>query len=365
MKKIFKILVLLVICSFTSQVNALNISSDKTVYKVGEEFIITIRSNDDALKKASFSLSLNNEYFELKKIAGANGLVGTTQDNTYSFSSENENFVLQPGYIIARATIKVTNNIKESTNAKIKIENFNITLTDDTVKALTSETLNFTIEKPEELSSDATLMSLTSNVTKIDFNKNTTNYTVDVENEILSLNLIATPNNKKATVVINGDKDFIIGENKIEVIVSAEDGTKKTYNILVNKKGSSVNKLKSITIYEPSFYFQENKYDYEITITNPDVTSLKIDFSTIDEKSTVEITGNKDFKLGENIVKLKVTAENGSTRDYTIIVNKETEQKENKVKKENKLLIHGLWASIASTFIVLYILELNKNRKIF
>jgi hypothetical protein len=68
--------------------------------------------------------------------------------------------------------------------------------------------------------------------------------------------------------------------------------------------------------------FDKNTREYKITV-NQDVTSLDISALAEDSRSRVEITGNGDFKEGENVVTITVTAENGSVREYKLIVEKE------------------------------------------
>ena len=66
-----------------------------------------------------------------------------------------------------------------------------------------------------------------------------------------------------------------------------------------------------------------------------DVDKLEISGITQDENAKVEITGNDNLKVGNNIVKVTVTAEDGTTRIYTITVtktNKEADEASSKLK---------------------------------
>ena len=51
--------------------------------------------------------------------------------------------------------------------------------------------------------------------------------------------------------------------------------------------------------------------------------SLDLDIILSDNKASYEVSGNEKFKTGRNVVTITVTAEDGSTRVYTINVNKE------------------------------------------
>ena len=83
-------------------------------------------------------------------------------------------------------------------------------------------------------SNDATLKDLViSNDDKFSFNKETTNYVVNVGNDVTSLDLTATLNDSKATYVVKGNEDFVVGRNYVTITVTAEDGTTKEYNLEV------------------------------------------------------------------------------------------------------------------------------------
>lgn len=69
----------------------------------------------------------------------------------------------------------------------------------------------------------------------------------------------------------------------------------------------------------PEFDPEITKYTLEVT---KDVDKLEITPILQDEKSKYEIIGNDNLKVGNNIVKITVTAEDGTNRIYTITVTK-------------------------------------------
>lgn len=89
---------------------------------------------------------------------------------------------------------------------------------------------------------------------------------------------------------------------------------------------SSDNYIKSLIITGYDIEFDKNTYEYSITVKS-DVSSLDLTVLLNSDAATYYIEGNNNFKVGENIVKIVVTAENGTTRTYTIKVNKEKEEK--------------------------------------
>ena len=69
-------------------------------------------------------------------------------------------------------------------------------------------------------------------LTKVDNN----NYTLSVPNDVTSVNIKATAEDTKAKVTGIGDHDLSVGENNIEVIVTAENGSQNKINIKVTRK---------------------------------------------------------------------------------------------------------------------------------
>lgn len=95
-------------------------------------------------------------------------------------------------------------------------------------------------------------------------------------------------------------------------------------NITTTKPSeSTVKTLSELTVQEgtitPEFNADTTKYTLDVT---ENVEKLTLTATASDGKSKVDITGNENFVIGVNTVKITVTAEDGTTRIYTIDVNK-------------------------------------------
>lgn len=84
---------------------------------------------------------------------------------------------------------------------------------------------------------------------------------------------------------------------------------------------SSNNFLKELRVEGLTIPFVKETTTYNLTVANT-VTSLQIVATQEDSKATVAIKGNANFKPGTNTVLVEVTAENGQTKTYKLIVNK-------------------------------------------
>ncbi len=86
------------------------------------------------------------------------------------------------------------------------------------------------------LSSNNYLSSLIIDGYDIKFDKNTLEYEITVGSDVTSLDISATSEVDSASVRIYGNDDFSEGENIVTIVVTAEDGSQKTYTIKVNKE---------------------------------------------------------------------------------------------------------------------------------
>lgn len=83
-----------------------------------------------------------------------------------------------------------------------------------------------------------------------------------------------------------------------------------------NNKNLSSLKIKGIELTPE---FNKNTTQYTAT-ADGDVTELEVTAKAEDSKANVSVIGNKDLKEGENIIKIKVTAEDNTSRTYFVTV---------------------------------------------
>ena len=179
------------------------------------------------------------------------------------------------------------------------------------------------INRNDGRDSDSSLKDITLSSGKISFDKDTLEYKVTVEYNIDKMKIEATPNSAKSKVTINGNEDLSVGDNVFKISVEAENGkvTVYTSNIVRKEQGQEIsnnNNIKSITIKNHSIDFKSNVYKYTIK-ANEDELDLTITLD--DENATYKIIGNSELKNGSE-VKIKVTAENGDEKTYTLVVKK-------------------------------------------
>lgn len=112
----------------------------------------------------------------------------------------------------------------------------------DIVASDVSKSINITeaSEEPVE-SSNNNLTSISIDGAVITgFNKNTLTYTLAaVENSKTSIHITVALEDSKASVTGTGTKTLVVGNNSFQIVVTAEDGSTKTYVIQVERKAAT------------------------------------------------------------------------------------------------------------------------------
>lgn len=191
-------------------------------------------------------------------------------------------------------------------------------------------------------STNNNLSSLNVSAGKLDkeFDADVTVYTLTVPYDTKSVILSGELADVFATA--DGLIEYELEEDKTVALINvmAEDGTVKTYTVYIVKEAkpvektvepvvyyySSNNNLKLLEVESYEVKFDKNIYEYSIKVAS-DVTSLDIKAVAENSKARVEITGNENFKAGKNTVTIKVTAEDGSVKEYKLVVDKEETKK--------------------------------------
>jgi len=191
--------------------------------------------------------------------------------------------------------------------------------------------------------------------------------------------------------VVGGLRDFyvsIIGNEKlkdgektiVKVVVTAEDGTTKTYTINIIREiqqegyngeeietGNGIAELKiENTKITPEF--KTNVYEYKAKYIGED-TKLKIEAKPTNEDYEVEIIGNNNLQEGENTITLLVSQKDGeNVATYQITVNKslvdeEAIAKEEEAKKQKtiQMIIGAVASVIALIAVVAIVLWIHKR----
>jgi len=218
-------------------------------------------------------------------------------------------------------------------------------------------------------SNNANLSNLTISDIELEFNKNTLKYEIEVKGKIEKVTVNAKPEHNKAKIKGTGDYELKTGENSINVEVTAENGTKKTYTITIKKLDSNAF-LESLSISNIDFEFNKEVLEYNLDVES-EVNSINIKATLESDSSKVEGLGTYNLNIGENTFAIKVTAEDGTENTYKIAINRknqnqveEKQPQQTKTNKNNKnLIIYILSGTLIVTIIITITLIFRKKHK--
>lgn len=171
------------------------------------------------------------------------------------------------------------------------------------------------------------------------FDSAVTDYQLSVNNSVSTLNVAPSLTDSNATVTVNGgapgDVALAEGENIIEVVVTAEDGSSsRTYTLVVTRELITNANLQNLVLSDgtltPAFDPTVTAYTASVGKT---VSSITVTPTTEASAASVTVegvtvtsgtaSGAVSLGAGDNVITVEVTAEDGTTTQaYTVTVNR-------------------------------------------
>lgn len=217
MKKIlnFILLMFLAILPLNAKAGNLSISASTTSTTVGNSVIISVKATNVA---GTISLTSSNGSI---LSGGASGMWIENETKVFTFRANNVGTV--------NVTVTPTNMGDFDSNGSYT--------------ASKSVTINVKAKPIIVLSTDNNLSNLGIEGYTLtpEFNKDVLEYSTIIAPDTTSVNVIATPNHGGATVTGSGVREVTDGDNRIEINVTAENGTSKTY--VINAKVEEYNPI--------------------------------------------------------------------------------------------------------------------------
>lgn len=355
MKRTLNYLLVLFIFMFVGviSVSATSLKLDPETIEVGKNSTLTI---SNPTRSGDYKISYDKSILEAKNNCGNSDIVlqNKVKDGCTIVFTAKKNLSLTEN---KKIEIKLSDDGGSTPEVKTLTVKANATTTTTTTTS-PSTTTQTTTSTAKAKSNNAKLKELKiTSEDKVElsytpkFSSSINEYSLNVDGSISRVIINATLEDSNASLVIsdNVKSELVAGENnKITITVLAEDGqTKNTYTINVLRDALETDAtLKSLKIKEyPSFKFSADKFSYNVEVDSS-VKKLTFDYTLASDKSSVEISGNDELKDG-SVVKLTVTSEDGSKREYkfTVIKTKKTSTTEKVVtvsSNKNPLIIIGL-----------------------
>ena len=230
-----KYLILFLICfvgvSSNVYADSVSLSASKTTITVGTSVNVTANVATD-----SPLVSIEGS-FKCTGAGTSNGVDMAWDDSSNSVKSKSFSVSVKPteaGKITCTTSgVRLT---KMSSDSWINIGNKSVTITVNAASSgSSSNSSSSSSSGVKKYSSDNDLKNLEVEGYKIspEFNKDTTEYTLTVDDDVETVKIKATSNDSKATVTGTGDIKLSSGDNNIEVKVTAENGNDKIYKIKI------------------------------------------------------------------------------------------------------------------------------------
>lgn len=140
-------------------------------------------------------------------------------------------------------------------------------------------------DNKETANADLETLAIKEGMLSPEYYSNITKYTVEVPNDITNLTILAIPQKETARVEIIGNENLKEGDNKIEIIVTAENGiTTKKFEILAHRRNAE----------------EENKYKEEQEIQIQRLSALLNEENNITENDMENLGEQDDDKEQSN-----------------------------------------------------------------
>lgn len=276
---------------------------------------------------------------------------GGTLAYTMSVANDTSSIAFTPYTQFATATVKVNGASvatgQKSANISLAVGINTVTVVSTAQDGVTTRTYTITITRAAKvvLSGDSTLMSLIAAPLNIDtaFNSGISNYHVAVPYSQTTADVTAATNEAHATLKINGVSAtsgvavhgiaLEVGLNQISIAVTAQDGKSQSmYELFIERAAQSSNSaLSSFTgsSGKLSWVFNTETKPANIAVINS-VATIKLTATVADSTASVLINGTAvasgsasgdiPLTVGRNVLVATVTAQDGSTTTYTVIL---------------------------------------------
>ena len=293
------------------------------VLVVGENsFDIKVTAEDKTTTK-TYNITVTRQKdtdTSLKSIGVTGYDIVKVDNNNYTLTVENNVTNVEVTATAASSVAIVTGAGKKTLNVGENVIKVIVTSQSGSVST-------YNVKVTRKASSDATLKSLTvsSGTLSPTFSASTTSYMVSVPYSVTSLTVGATVNNSEASVTGTGSKNLSVGDNKINVVVTAGDKTTKTYVVIVTRQKDTVNTLKSLSLTDCTLSptFSSSTTSYTCTVANS-VTTTTVAAATTSGVATLTGTGSKTLNVGDNTLNIVVTSQSGSTKTYSVKVHRKS-----------------------------------------
>ena len=301
--------------------NITNPSSVSTSENI--DFSIALKCDSEAIN-LEFDLKYDTNLLELINISKKDSWEGNNElknNGSNSLTFTNKGVTGESNVVSLRFRMKQT----KKTYAVVSFEDIKLTVNDNNENTVVPHE---TVKKEINIKSDDNTLK---NI-KIDdkllsgFSSSVFIYRLEVDSLVDSVNISSTLNNSKTSEYVQGFGNRKVslnyGENEILIKVKSESGKEAIYTIKINRKDDRIanNDLKSVIINGGKIKFDFDKSVLSYALKTYKLDTIEIEATPDDSTSEVEIDKPKNLVIGQNKIKITVTAITGDKKEYNFLI---------------------------------------------
>ena len=204
----------------------ISVKSNKTTAVIGSTVRVTVTiSSSETLGAWDITLS-----YDSSKLKLANGQRAQKVESNESGTGKTKTYTFDL-IVLAKGTSTVT--VKSAKVLPLNDANdtpLTLSIGSTKITGITQAELEASYSKNNNLSS----LGVDGYNLNETFNKESIEYTVTVPSDVEKINITGSVEDSKASVTGLGEKEVSEGENKFDIVVTAENGSQKTYTLKVN-----------------------------------------------------------------------------------------------------------------------------------
>lgn len=345
MKKVIKLTIFILLLGLFNILNVnaatLTFDGDKVISgsNTGTNDIMISVISGEKIKKVEFSIEVSDSSLVALSLSKESSLAGNVNISKSSLSIAD----LENGFASGKiATLRITNNNLVVGDSSIKIKITNVVFTDEEENEIPGADYEKTItlvpgttSRPKSTNAKLTGLSVSVGNLTPAFNNSVTSYKVyNVRDTVKSLTITTKCDMCNVTIkcelgctnYLNQNKpELIVGKNILTISTISEDGSNTAEYELIIYRGETTDNspyLKDLVVegFDLTEKFDKENLDYTLSVPY-DTTILEIAALPEDENAEVEIKGNDNLIVGENVITITVTsAETQDKKIYNITV---------------------------------------------
>ena len=333
---------------------ASGVASGAIALAVGTNTVTTVVTAEDGTTTKTYTVTVTRAASADANLSGLSLSNGTlapafaSGQTAYTASVPNatSSLTVTPTANEANATITVNGATVASGAASgsiaLAVGQNTLTIVATAQDGTTTQTYTVTVTRAPSANADLDGLVLSDGTLSPSFTAATTSYTASVPNATSSLTATFLIGHPAATLTVNGASvasnvatgpiSLNVGANTLTAIVTAEDGTTtKTYTVTVTRAPSANADLSGISLSAGTLSpaFDAGVTSYTATVPNA-AASLTATPTVSDTTASVTVNGVTvgsgsasgpiALAVGPNVVTMAVTAQDGTTKSYTVTV---------------------------------------------